>query len=426
MRSGSTPRLHAITRALPETPSIDDLLAYAHPQHPLVWVRHERGCVGVGELLRIEQSGADRFASASAAWTALLNDAVIDDAVDAPGSGPLAFGTFAFDDASAATSVLVVPRTIIGRNANGGWITELSLAPIASEPSLPESVPPGAWAGVELPTTASDAAYLASVVEGTAEVARGDARKLVLARRVFGSIAANDDLRVPLRRLAARYLDCWTYAIDGMLGASPETLIRRADGAVTARILAGTRPRAAGVDAESDRAARTDLLADPKEQLEHALAVQSVIDAIAPFVTDLATDAEPFALELPNVWHLATDLRAVPDRSGTSLDLAGALHPTAAVAGTPTDVAVASILRLERFDRERYAGAVGWIDARGDGEWVIALRCAAVGDAGTAPGRRSLTAYAGGGILADSVPEREFAETVSKLRPIAEAFAAGE
>jgi len=421
VRSGSLPRLHAVTRLLPATLSLDELLAFADPQHPLVWLRDERGCVGIGEVTRITASGADRFTSAAAQWLELLGDAVIDDAVQAPGSGPLAFGSFAFDDQSAATSSLIVPRLIIGRGAQGSWITEISLSPISESPRLPEPIATGAWHGSELPVREADPQYLDSVVRGTSEVAAGAAEKLVLARRVFGSIADSDDLRVPLSRLANRYLDCWTFAVDDLLGASPETLIRRTEGAVTARILAGTRPRCPG---DADLAIRDGLIADPKEQLEHALAVHSVVDAIAPLVEDLTTDPQPFALQLPNVWHLATDLRATSKRHGTSLDLAGALHPTAAVAGTPTDVAIASIRRLEGFDRERYAGAVGWIDAVGDGEWVIALRCAAVG--ADAVGSRRVTAYAGGGILADSVPEREFAETVSKLRPIAEAFAPQE
>lgn len=135
----------------------------------------------------------------------------------------------------------------------------------------------------------------------------------------------------------------------------------------------------------------------------------------------LEVSATPFALELPNVWHLATDLRAGLGEQSASLELAGALHPTAAVAGTPTRAAVAAIAELEPFDRGRYSGAVGWIDASGDGEWAIALRCAQVGPA--QGGRRAVVASAGGGIVAGSDPEHELGETVSKFRPVTEAFA---
>jgi menaquinone-specific isochorismate synthase len=149
--------------------------------------------------------------------------------------------------------------------------------------------------------------------------------------------------------------------------------------------------------------------------------VQSVVTALAPHVKELRTSEEPFALELPNVWHLATDLDAAPGDGGSSLELVEALHPTAAVAGTPTRSAVEAIARIEPFDRERYAGATGWIDAAGDGEWVIALRGAQLGS--VLEGRRRVTAYAGGGIVAGSDPQHELRETVSKFRPIAEALA---
>nr|WP_309478048.1 chorismate-binding protein [Leucobacter luti] len=139
---------------------------------------------------------------------------------------------------------------------------------------------------------------------------------------------------------------------------------------------------------------------------------------------ELRTSEEPFPLQLPNVWHLATDLGASLDEHSSAIELVGALHPTAAVAGTPTAAAVAAIAELEPFDRGRYSGAVGWIDAAGDGEWVIALRCAQLGATDPTTGVRSVTASAGGGIVVGSDPEHEFGETVSKFRPVTEAFAA--
>ena len=271
-----------------------------------------------------------------------------------------------------------------------------------------------------LDTTLENPAYLAAVRESTDRIERGSAEKIVLARQQSGAIAADDDLRTPIERLAERYGDCWTFAVDGMIGASPETLVRQTDGAISARVLAGTRGRKD--DAGADARARDDLLTSAKEQHEHSFAVQSVVTALSPHVQSLQTSEEPFALKLPNVWHLATDLGAVPADGGTALELAAALHPTAAVAGTPTSSAVEAIAELEPFDRGRYAGPVGWLDADGDGEWVIALRCAQVSAA--SGGLRDVTASAGGGIVAGSDPEREFGETVSKFRPIAEAFSA--
>lgn len=398
---------------------MESLIALADPRNPLLWVRDGMGCVAVGEVLRVSFSGPGRFAEAAEWWCEVSGASDVDDSVGLPGSGLLAFGSLTFADDSAEVSTLTVPRLIVARHPDRAWITEIASDPIAEPPAMPAPSPVAVWQGLELQTGRTDPAYLDGVRRATAMIASGDAEKIVLARRVAGSIDAGSDLRVPLGRLAARYGDCWTFAVDGVVGASPETLIRSTGGVISARILAGTRAR--GADAASDECARDALFADAKERHEHAYAVQSVITALGPHVSELDCDEQPFALGLPNVWHLATDLRATPRRSGSSLDLAGALHPTAAVAGTPTRVAVEAIAELEPFDRGRYAGAVGWIDAAGDGEWVIALRCARIGEA--ADGTRTVTAYAGGGIMADSDPGREFDETVSKLRPIAEAFA---
>lgn len=401
--------------------------------------------MGVGEALRLTFSGPARFAEAAERWREISAAAEIDDPVRMPGTGLVALGSFTFANRSAAESVLVVPRTLVARHRDRWWITEVAVLSSDDPPPSPDALelpapqPPGSWAGTAFaapragsragepvdrtaPDSAAVDAYLSGVRQAMHRISQGDAEKIVLARQVSGGIAADDDLRVPLRRLAERYLDCWTFAVDGMLGASPETLIRSTGGAVSARVLAGTRgrhPESAGRDAQ----ARDELLTSAKEQHEHAFAVQSVVTALSPHVRELRTSEEPFTLRLPNVWHLATDLGACLGERSSSLELVGALHPTAAVAGTPTAAAVDAIAELEPFDRGRYAGAVGWIDAAGDGEWVIALRCAQVGAADPETGERSVVASAGGGIMADSDPEHELGETVSKLRPITEAFA---
>ncbi|NLB47301.1 MAG: chorismate-binding protein [Microbacteriaceae bacterium] len=414
--SAPRPHLCAVTRPLRAVPS---LLQYADQRNPLLWVRGDRGCVGIGEALRLTFRGPNRFAEADAAWREISTLATIDDTVQRPGTGLLAFGTFAFDDRSAAESVLIVPRLLVARHGNVAWVTEVSRAQLDQPRPLPEPHPRGTWSGAVLDTSAPNDAYLDGVREATARIDRGEAEKIVLARTVTSSIDAHDDLRVPLSRLAYRYTDCWTYAVDGMLGASPETLVRQTAGKITSRVLAGTRGRRD--DEAADLRTRDELLANEKEQQEHAFSVQSVVAALHPLVAELRTSEQPFALQLPNVWHLATDVKATPADGGTSLKLTAALHPTAAVAGTPTAAAVEAITELEPFDRERYAGATGWIDANGDGEWVIALRGAQV--RGAVDGRREVVAYAGGGILAGSDPAHELRETVSKFKPIAEAFA---
>lgn len=453
-------RLRAITRPLPGAP---DLVSLADSTDPLLWIRGDRGCVGIGEALRLTFRGPERFAEASAMWRGIADAADIDDPVRLPGTGLVALGTFAFDDRSAAESVLIVPRILVARHRDRWWLTEVTLingatagsgslesdaadpaglasagagpaelASAGADPArIPDPTPLGEWPGVDF-AAAPEAidAYLRGVREAAHRIDAGGIEKIVLARQVTGRVPSDADLRVPLGRLAERYLDCWTFAVDGLIGASPETLVRSTGGAVSARVLAGTRARHPERE-RRDAQARDELLTSSKEQHEHAFAVQSVVTALAPHVRDLRTSEEPFPLRLPNVWHLATDLGATLDERSSALELVGALHPTAAVAGTPTSDAIAAIAELEPFDRGRYSGAVGWIDAAGDGEWVIALRCGQLGEvedgaglAGTEQaGTRSLVASAGGGIVAGSDPEHELGETVSKFRPIVEAFA---
>ncbi|WP_024356641.1 isochorismate synthase [Leucobacter chironomi] len=432
------PRLRAVTRSLQRLP---DLLSLPDPQRPMLWHRDDRGSVGLGETLRLGFRGPGRFRDAAEQWRRIAAAAEIDDPVRLPGTGLVALGTFAFDDRSAAESVLIVPRFVIARHRDAAWITEISLAGEASAPAastvapeVPAAAAPGPWPGTAfepraLPSRADrDAgrdsvdAYIAGVREAVDRITSGEVEKIVLARQIEGRVEPGSDLRVPLRRLAEHYLDCWTFAVDGLVGASPETLIRSTGGAVSARVLAGTRARHHD-DPQRDARARAQLLTSAKEQHEHAFAVQSVVTALSPHVRELRTSEEAFPLRLPNVWHLATDLGATLDERSSAIELVGALHPTAAVAGTPTAEAVEAIAELEPFDRGRYSGAVGWIDAAGDGEWVIALRCAQLSEPAE-DGSLAVVASAGGGILAGSDPQHELTETVAKLSPITEAFAA--
>jgi menaquinone-specific isochorismate synthase len=179
-------------------------------------------------------------------------------------------------------------------------------------------------------------------------------------------------------------------------------------------VLAGSAAR--GIDSASDQQAAVALATSAKDQDEHEYAVQNVLASLRRHSADVTASEVPFTLKLPNLWHLATDIEGTLIDGSSALDLAAALHPTAAVAGTPTKAALALIAELEPFDRGRYAGPVGWIGADGDGEWAIALRSAQV-----APGG-DITAYAGCGIVAGSEPERELAETKIKFRPVKEAF----
>ncbi|WP_431246373.1 isochorismate synthase [Leifsonia xyli] len=401
-----------------ETTPLDDvrqLIPFLDSRTPLLWLRKGEGMAGIGEVLRLDFTGPDRIEQASAAWRETAAAATVDDAVGTPGTGLVAFGTFAFDDESTATSTLIVPEVVIGRRGSRSWITRIRRA---GEPAVTTLSKPTAF-GDEyrlslLPGELGADGYREAVAEAVERIREADLSKVVLARDLRGHLPLESDLRRALVELALGYPDCWTFAVDGLVGSSPETLVRVHHGTVTARVLAGTISR--GPDAAQDAAAAAELVASAKDQGEHRFAVTSVMDALRPHSADLAASDEPFTLKLPNLWHLATDIAGMLSDGSSSLDLAAALHPTAAVAGTPRDEALALIRELEPFDRGRYAGPVGWVGADGDGEWAIALRCAQVTTGG------DLTAYAGAGIVADSEPERELAETGMKFRPIVEAF----
>lgn len=357
--------------------------------------------IGFGVAARLVFSGPDRIREAAAAWRALSRSAQVD--TDVPAAMPVAFGAFAFADDSDAASVLLLPRVLLVQRDGEAHRIEL---PALREPSA--SAPP--------PTAPAFApeAYERAVAEAVERIRGGDLEKVVLARDLVLE-SPGFDLGTALEVLADRYRGAWVFAVDGIFGASPETLATVVGGLATSRVLAGTAPRSD--DARVDDANRSTLLDSPKNRFEHALAVDSLLLALGGATEDL-TLGRPFALGLPNVWHLATDATARIRADVGALDLVALLHPTAAVAGAPREQALRVISELEPFDRRRYAGPVGWIDGNGDGEWAIALRSAEV----EGPGR--VRAYAGAGVVAASDAHQELEETRWKFQPIQEALAA--
>ena len=259
--------------------------------------------------------------------------------------------------------------------------------------------------------------WMTVVADAVARINAGDLEKVVLARDLIATADAPIDVRWPLRRLTEMYPMCWTFHVDGLFGATPEMLVRRERGLVTSRVLAGTIRRTG--DDERDLALAATLARSSKDLEEHEYAVRSVADALDPHCSSMNVPEAPFVLHLPNVMHLATDVAGVVHDAATvsSLQLAEALHPSAAVGGTPTPVATALIAEIEGMDRGRYAGPVGWMDASGDGEWGIALRSASIED-------RTVRLFAGCGIVADSDPEAELAESQAKFVPVRDALSA--
>lgn len=456
-------RLVSRTRALPLSPDAAarlDLLALLPEGEVTSWVRRGEGLVSWGEVARFQGGGAERFDALAAQWQELAGAAEVEDAVQVYGSGPVAFGSFAFSRHSAQQSVLLVPQIVIGRRDGVVWETVQYLAgqpapdsgldlvnaavqraqqgasslpddapqvaPALESPLLSdEAVPSAASAEDELPVTYAWGALNAEEWKGAVEaglerIKSGEVAKVVLARDVVATANEPFSQRKLLRSLNARYDSTWTFAVAGLIGATPELLVRVNRGLVTSRVLAGTiRTK----EADLDQAAQL-LSGSTKDVIEHEYAVNSVAAALAPFTSSMNVPDQPFVLTLPNVLHLATDVTAVLNRTDgagpSSLTLAAALHPSAAVCGTPTDLAAQVIAELEQMDRGRYAGPVGWLGSNGDGEWGIALRCGQLDAAD--PTRIQL--FAGCGVVAGSDPAEELEESEAKLIPMREAVTA--
>jgi menaquinone-specific isochorismate synthase len=400
-------------------PDPGDLIGRLPEDDPLAWVWRGDGLVGWGTAARITlPAGQDRFAAGEKWLRELFDAAEVTDEVNAAGTGPVAFGSFTFDP-TCDGSVLVVPRAVLGRRDGVSWLT--TIAPSGQAPPdwrEPADLP--ASASLPMPTGVrwSDGNLTApqwehAVATAVSAIGRGELRKVVLAMELHAIAAAEIDPRVLLARLAQRYPDCYTFACDGLVGATPELLIRRTGNEVYSLVLAGTWPR--GGTPEADRALGEGLLASAKDREEHQYAVADVRAALRPLCARLDLDPEPSLVRLPNVQHLGTEvhgtLSAADGNSQSALALAAALHPTAAICGTPAELAMEVIRELEQMDRGRYSGPVGWVDGRGNGEWGIALRCGLVAG-------RNARLFAGCGIVAESDPPTEVAEAQSKFWPM--------
>jgi menaquinone-specific isochorismate synthase len=395
----------------------DSLLDLVPADRPVTWLRRGDGLVGWGVAAEVRTRGVTRFADAGKWWSETTARANIRDDVNEPGSGLVSFGTFAFAD-EPGDSVLVVPRVVVGRRGDVAWLTTVGEGTAAAAPELHHVDEPPAPTAVSFADGALNGEQWMSVVaDAVARISHGDLEKVVLARDLLATASEPIDVRWPLRRLTETYPMCWTFHVDGMFGASPEMLVRRERGLVTSRVLAGTIRRTG--DDERDLALAATLARSSKDLEEHEYAVRSVADALEPHCSSMNVPEAPFVLHLPNVMHLATDVAGVVHDAATvsSLQLAEALHPSAAVGGTPTLVATDLIAEIEGMDRDRYAGPVGWIDASGDGEWAIALRSARIDGA-------TVRLFAGCGIVADSDPEAELAEAQAKFVPVRDALTA--
>ena len=506
------------------------------------WLHEGYGLVGLGRLLTLSAPPAESVSTPSAepavsthfaqtgpspsadtpchnpprrieqlrqAWRHEVGQASWVDQVRRPGSGPLALGAITFSATSQASSVLVVPQVLVGRDRQGWWLTRFELSPATTAPrgevfrgqpytpqlsfvravaenaaenaglagildfvsvcaqghaaSATKTSPAGAQAQASAATSASspagvgqtnapavvqtspaavestktsqsstlsDSQWTEAVELATQALKQQRAIKVVLARDSY--LNSSLTLGATLEHLATRFATTWTFSVDGMIGASPEMLLQLREREVFSRVLAGTARRRANMDQDELEQLADWLRHSPKNSREHQLAAASAVKALTP-ITEQLRVSEPFALTLPNVIHLATDIYGQVAGDTGALALVEALHPTAAVCGTPTAAAAQLIGELEGMDRERYAGPVGWVDWRGEGQWCIALRSGQVlastpqlagtqgGPAGYPMGNQpvgSVRIFAGAGIMPDSVAADELAETNAKMAPM--------
>ena len=374
------------------------------------WIRGGDGLIGFGEWKSTSVKGKNRFVDARKWWHEQLATLKIQNTVHGSGTGPILFTSFAFDPAEE--SKLVIPELVIGKRGDKSWITWIG---DKNQPSI--SILGNSKSNGEVVFEAgalSDSEWKNRVASAVNKIKNGDLEKVVLARDLIGKSTEAISKRNLITSLSKNYPSTWVFLVANLIGATPELLVRLNKSLVTSRILAGTIRKSG--DEAKDLGLAASLAKSSKDLEEHEYAVRSVAQALEPFCSSTNVPESPFVLHLANVMHLATDVTGVLNDATTPIDifaLISSLHPSAAVCGTPTQTASAVINELEEMNRGRYAGPVGWIDARGDGEIGIALRTGELSE-----DEKTIRIFSGCGIVAGSNPEDELAESQAKLSPM--------
>ena len=325
---------------------------------------------------------------------------------------PIAFGVIPFD--STATNEFIIPQQIVGKDENGNcWLTTIDNAD--SEVQIRQSL--GASSNDFAVTALTPIeTYRQAVLGARSAVREGRITKAVIAREVVVEARDPIDVHAVLLRLKATFGNSYRYSIDGFVGASPELLIEVAGTRVSSHPLAGTTPRTG--DPTTDAELARKLLLSMKDQVEHRIVIDVIHDMLLPYCSYLDWQPEPSVIEVANVQHLGTLIEGhLSEDHPDLLDLARMLCPTPALGGHPRDEALAIISELEGFDRKNYGGAVGWVNAQGDGTWAVAIRCAEFSS-----DRKTARLIAGGGIVAASDPDAELAETQAKFQAMLSAI----
>lgn len=377
------------------------------------WVRNNQGIVAWGINTKENFTGSERFSRAHRWWKEFVDNSSIRDEVQTSSSGAIAFVSFSY--LSENSSVVVVPEIVVGQNNEKTWLTvigNLDIEKIKSEIYAPREVPKAPSNLTWSDGTISIIDWQKGVEKAVERINNKELDKVVLARDLNARADENLDSRYLLNKLSDSYPECWTFSVDGLIGATPELLIRRNGDSVLSRVLAGTIKRD---ESATDSELATTLLQSGKDLDEHEFAVSSVATSLALHCTDMNVPKTPKVLRLANVAHLATDISGTLVDAAPALVLAGSLHPSAAICGTPTGRAKSLIQELEQMDRNRYTGPIGWINSKGDGELGIALRCAEIKE-------NTARLFAGCGIVSGSTPEDELIESNAKFSAMRDAL----
>jgi isochorismate synthase len=407
-------------------------------QERVLWEqpRDRFSMLAVGAAARLTGQGQGRFAQVATAWRSLAARAMVEAAEPSPLPAPICLGGFAFDAARQREpwwegfpdALLVVPRFLFVSRGGSSWVTASAMAAPDSDPWKADTASATELCGLLLDDDEKDSErgpasdvtfeedgqanrWKAMVTSAIQDIRRADIDKLVLARRLRALTSTPLDPRAILRRLRTGYSDCTIFAFSHgdttFLGATPERLVRLDGRIVRGDCLAGSTAR--GATEDEDRLLGEALLTDKKEQHEHALVVGALRNALGPVCAKVNIADTPTLFRMPNVQHLHTPIEGMLKEEAHVLELVERLHPTPAAGGLPRDTALPRIRSCEPFDRGWYAGPVGWMDARGSGEFVVAIRSALL------RGSKALL-YAGCGIVAGSDPDREYEESSLKLR----------
>jgi len=448
-----SPTLVSCTVPVPQRDPIDTFAAARSlGMEPALWLAPGDGfaLVAVGAAWTSRSIGPGRFQEAAAAWASLTRGAVLSAGGPGPrGTGPLLLGGFAFAPGSRRPGEtwlgfddgeLLLPRllltisgarawltasAIVGGAAGGGnpgggeqtaadlderWV-EIERVSSAAVPLTP------AAAGLHVTSAVPEQAWRAAVIRLAGAVGRGRVDKVVLARQVEVSADAPIEVPAVLRRLEASAPESTVFAIGRgprtFLGATPERLVRTDGHEFRTVAMAGSIRR--GADEDEDARLAAELLASEKEREEHRVVVDMLRQTLGPLAARLDLEPSASVVRLRHIQHLVTQVSGRLREQAGILDLVERLHPTPAVGGAPRELALALLKDEERLDRGWYAGPVGWLDVRGDGEFVVAIRSGVVNGS-------TASLFTGCGIVADSEPAREWEESQVKLRALASAL----